>query len=116
MKPTEDNRIDIGELRKLLNETVRLWDLEVRKQLYGQEEEDTASDRANAIDADKLDEITKCYADVNRKSRNYGFDKQFNTLCEGRCEGIAMTLSKLGYRIVKDERGGYFAVQKGGTK
>ena len=67
--------------------------------------------------ADKLKEITKYYADVKRKSRNYGFDKQFNTLCEGRCEGIVGVLSILGYRIVKDEkRGKYVTVQKGGTK
>jgi hypothetical protein len=37
MKTTEDNRIDIGELRKFLNVFLQLWDLEVRKQLYGQE-------------------------------------------------------------------------------
>lgn len=60
-----------------------------------------------------LGKIMRLY---NAARRNRDKGGRLKELFAGRCEGIAMTLSILGYRIVKDERGEYFAVQKGGTK
>ena len=52
----------------------------------------------------------------NAARRNRDKGGRLKELFAGRCEGIAMTLSKLGYRIVKDESSKYVAVQKGGAK
>ena len=46
----------------------------------------------------RLDEIMQLY-DAARRNRDKGNKRK--ELFAGRCEGIAMTLSKLGYRIVK---------------
>lgn len=60
-----------------------------------------------------LNEVMRLY-NAARCNRDKG--GRLKELFAGRCEGIAMTLSILGYRIVKDERGKYVTVQKGGAK
>ena len=48
--------------------------------------------------ANKLNEVMRLY---NAARRNRDKGGRLKELFAGRCEGIAMTLSKLGYRIVK---------------